>query len=219
MKKNFGKKRKEIHGVFFDATKDGKWKCVKCGLPSNLNWNRIWQNIKEFGYTTATHTKMYCKTCGKNRTHILLLPIPRGEPSGYEKFSPKLRKKILETLGYYDVYEERINKNVLPDHKFSEIMWDENTAEENPDDMSENEIRLKFQLLTNQRNEQKREVCRECYQTGKRGYLFGIPYYYKGDENWDENIPKTGKDAEKGCEGCGWYDIAKWKDELKKKIQ
>ena len=204
--------------LFFDATKDGKWKCVKCELPSNPNWNRVWQNIKELGYTTATHTNMYCKTCEKNRTHILLLPIPRGKPSSYERFSPTLRKKILKTLDYYDVYEERVNKNVLPDHKFSEIRWDENTAEENPEDMSEEAIRSKFQLLTNQRNEQKREICRQCYQTNKRGYPYGIPFYYKGDENWDESIPKIGKEAEKGCEGCGWYDIAKWKMELIKKI-
>lgn len=215
----FWEQKKGNTKLFFEAVKDGKWKCIKCDLPSNPNWNRIWQNIKELGYTTATHTSMYCKICKKNRTHVLLLPIPRGKPSGYEKFSPILRKKILKTLGYYDVYEERINKNALPDHKFSEIRWDENTAEKNPDDMSEEEIMSKFQLLTNQRNEQKREVCRECYQTNKRGYPYGIPFYYKGDENWDETIPKIGKHAEKGCEGCGWYDIARWKEELIKKIE
>lgn len=170
------------------------------------------------GYTTATNTKMYCDNCKKNTTHIQLLPIPRGTPTGYETFTPQLRKKIIKTLKRYDVYEERINDNVLPDHKFSEIRWDEKTAEENPNDMTEEEIKAKFQLLTTQRNLQKKEVCRNCYQTNKRGYPYGIPFYYKGDENWDENIPKIGKEAEKGCEGCGWYDIAKWKEELIKKI-
>ena len=65
--------------------------------------------------------------------------------------------------------------------------------------------------MTNQRNQQKREVCRTCFQTGKRGYPFGIKYYYFGSEDWDPNIPQKGKRAERGCEGCGWYDMAKWR--------
>ena len=28
------------------------------------------------------------------------------------------------------------------------------------------------------------------------------------------SIPKTGKDAEKGCVGCPWYDIAEWRKKL-----
>ncbi len=85
--------------------------------------------------------------------------------------------------------------------------------------MTDEEIQQKFQLLTNQRNQQKREICRRCYQTGKRGVIFGIPFYYEGNENWDESIPKTGKDAEKGCVGCPWYDIKKWREELIKTLE
>ena len=85
--------------------------------------------------------------------------------------------------------------------------------------MTDEEIQQKFQLLTNQRNQQKREICRRCYQTGKRGVIFGIPFYYEGNENWNESIPKTGKDAEKGCVGCPWYDIKKWREELIKTLE
>ena len=85
--------------------------------------------------------------------------------------------------------------------------------------MTDEEIQQKFQLLTNQRNQQKREIFRRCYQTGKRGVIFGIPFYYEGNENWDESIPKTGKDAEKGCVGCPWYDIKKWREELIKTLE
>ena len=90
---------------------------------------------------------------------------------------------------------------------------------ENPDDMTDDEIRAKFQLLTNQRNQQKREVCRNCFQTGKRGTIYGISYFYKGDENWDKSIPTKGKEAEKGCVGCPWYDIQNWKEHLMKLIK
>jgi len=34
-----------------------------------------------------------------------------------------------------------------------------------------------------------------------------LPFFYEGNENWDPSIPIKGKSAEKGCVGCGWYDI------------
>lgn len=201
---------------FYCALSDGNWHCVNCELPNNPNWARRIQDLKEFGYTIATDTKRYCNKCKANKTHLIMLPLKRLsiEGNGYETWSPALRKKIVKLLNEYDVYENRYNPNCLPDHKFSEIRWDENTKEKNLDDMSDEEIKAKFQLLTNQRNQQKREVCRDCYQTGKRGILYGIPFFYKGNEYWDSNIPRKGKNAEKGCIGCGWYDIEEWRKKL-----
>lgn len=148
------------------------------------------------------------------------MPIERGsaEGNGYETWSPALRKRIIKVLGEIDVYEGTQNAHCLPDHKFSEIRWDENTKSENPDNMSDTEIREKFQLLTNQRNQQKREVCRTCFQTGKRGTIYGIEYFYEGNENWNSAIPTKGKEAEKGCVGCPWYDIAEWRRHLMEKL-
>ena len=80
------------------------------------------------------------------------------------------------------------------------------------------EIREKFQLLNAQTNMQKKQSCRECIRTGKRGYPFGIKFYYFGTEEWNKEIPTTGKGAEKGCVGCGWYDMLKWREELNKKL-
>lgn len=207
--------------AFFDSLVKGGWQCVECTLPKNPNWARRIQDLKEFGYTIATDTKRYCPNCKENKTHLLLLPIARGgiKGNGYETWSPALRKRIIKVLGSVDVYEGTFSPHCLPDHKFSEIRWDENTKTENPDTMTDEEIRSKFQLLTNQRNQQKREVCRTCFQTGKRGVIYGIPFYYKGDEHWDNAIPPKGKEAEKGCMGCPWYDIAEWKKQLLKRLQ
>ena len=85
-------------------------------------------------------------------------------------------------------------------------------------DMTDAEIVQKFQLLDNQRNQQKREICRRCFQEGIRGTIYGIKYFYEGDENWDPNIPKVGKAAEKGCIGCPWYDIELWRKMINKHI-
>jgi rubrerythrin len=210
------KSRASTTKEFFDSLANGGWQCVECTLPKNPNWARRIQDLKEFGYTLATDTNRYCPNCGSNKTHLILLPIERCglEGNGYETWSPALRKRIIKVLQSTDVYENVITPHCLPDHKFSEIRWDETTKDINPDNMSDEEIRQKFQLLTNQRNQHKREVCRNCFQTGKRGIIYGIPYYYEGTENWDDSIPKTGKEAERGCIGCPWYDIETWRNKL-----
>jgi rubrerythrin len=206
---------------FFDSLVKGGWQCVKCTLPQNPNWARRIQDLKEFGYTIATDTNRYCPICKDNNTHLILLPIKRGSitGNGYETWSPALRKRIIKVLHSIDVYENSFSPHCLPDHKFSEIRWDQNTKQENPDTMSDDEIRQKFQLLTNQRNQQKREICRTCYQTGHRGIVFGIPFFYKGGPMWDPNIPQKGKEAEQGCIGCPWYDIERWRKELIRRLE
>ena len=209
---------KKITRSFFEVLKDCKWKCVRCKLPNNPNWARRFQDIKEFGYTTATNTRKFCNECKKNTTQLLLLPIEIGHGGGYETWSNYLRNRIINVFGKIDSYEGKIGHSLLPDHKFPEIRWDENTLVNNSDNMSNDEIKEKFQLLSNQRNQQKREVCRNCYQSGKRGCPYGIKFFYEGNENWPSNVPKKGKSAEQGCIGCGWYDLKKWKDNLNKKV-
>ena len=214
-------KRAEVTEDIFNALRDGKWKCVNHELPANPNFARRIQDLKEAGYTISTNTNMYCKRCKKNTTHLMLLHIPRVElaGNGYETWSAGLRKRIISVLGGVDVYENVAYRNVLPDHKFSEIRWDDDTKAENPDNMTDDEIRSKFQLLTNQRNQQKREVCRKCFQTGERGTIFGINFFYHGSNKWDDSIPRKGKSAEAGCIGCPWYDIQTWRAELNKKLK
>ena len=80
-------------------------------------------------------------------------------------------------------------------------------------------IKKDFQLINNQRNQQKREVCRKCYQTNERGIIYGINYFYQGNQLWDKGIPKRGKVAERGCIGCGWYDIEEWRNKLSKTLR
>ena len=164
----------------------------------------------------ATNTNRFCKNCNKNTTQLILLPLPRGGITGYETWSKELRIKIVKSLNEYDVFEAKKTRKegLLPDHKFPEIRWDENTKRGSLENMTEAEITNDFQLLTNQRNQQKREICRNCFQTGERGIIYGIPFYYKGDKKWDSKVPKIGKEAEKGCIGCAWYDIEHWRKEL-----
>lgn len=207
---------------FFDIlVGDFSWKSVKHDLPQNPNWARRIQDIKECGFTIATNTSMQESGSNINSTHLLLLPIPQGGASGYETWSTELKERIIRVLGGIDAFEGKVVKkdSLLPDHKFPEIRWDGETRRNSLEDLTDEEIVHDFQLLNNQRNQQKREVCRQCYQSGSRGTYLGIDFFYAGDKNWQIDIPRRGKDAEAGCEGCAWYDMNKWREALNKSLK
>lgn len=207
---------------FFDVLVSSfTWKSVKNDLPNNPNWARRIQDIKECGFTLATNTSMAESAAGANSTHLLLIPIPQGGASGYETWSPQLRDRIIQVLGGVDVFEGKAVKkdSLLPDHKFPEIRWDNETRRTSLDDLTDDEIRRDFQLLNNQRNQQKREICRQCFQSGTRGAYQGIEFFYQGEVEWNVEIPKRGKEAESGCVGCAWYDMDKWRKSLNQKIE
>ncbi|MDQ2805778.1 MAG: restriction endonuclease [Chloroflexota bacterium] len=212
---------KPVTKAFFDRLLNLEWNCIDSDLPRNGNSQRRIQAIKEAGYLLATDTRRFCAACAKNTTHIRLIPYEKGAASGYEVFSPQLKRRIIALLGAANVYEARVvpPSTLIPDHKFPEIRWAADTRRENPDTISDDEIRAKFQLLDNQRNQQKREVCRQCYQTDKRGQVYGIPYYYAGDANWPADVSKRGKAAEAGCVGCPWYDLQAWRDSLNRLLK
>jgi hypothetical protein len=120
----------------------------------------------------------------------------------------------MRVLDNYDAYEGKNGAHLLPDHKFPEIRWDQDSRRPDLTIMDDTMLRHDFQLLTNQRNQQKREVCRTCYQTNRRGFPFGIKFFYEGSETWPCDVPRTGRAAEKGCVGCGWYDLEAWRQAL-----
>ncbi len=175
------------------------------------------QEIKNAGYTVASVPSL----SNKKKTDRVLLPIPLNNELGYEVFTTQFKNRVIRLLNGINAYEAKATSisSLIPDHKFSEVRWDDATKGENPMTMSDDEIISKFQLLDNQRNQQKREVCRKCFQEGIRGTIYGINYFYKGSEEWDSSIPSVGKSAEKGCEGCPWYDIEEWRRRLNKELK
>lgn len=185
-------------------------------LPANRNPQRRLQDLKDSGYTIPI------VQYGLEKTTCTLLPFPKHEEMGYEKgFTKQFKARVIRLLRQKNAFEAKVThvKSLIPDHKFSEVRWDEETKAENSMDMSDDEIIQKFQLLDNQRNQQKREVCRKCFQEGTRGTIYGIEYFYEGDGKWDSKIPTKGKDAENGCLGCPWYDIERWREKLNEHIK
>lgn len=204
----------DVTPVFFNVLLSFKEEFEK--FPMNPNSARRIQDIKDAGYTIASVPR----SKGLKGYNRILLPIPLHAEMGYETFTPQFKARVIRLLNERNAFEARptAKKALIPDHKFSEVRWDDETRAENSMDMSDDEIRNKFQLLDNQRNQQKREICRRCFQEGIRGTIYGINYFYKGSEQWDKSIPTTGKAAEQGCEGCPWYDIERWRTMLNNEI-
>ncbi len=76
--------------------------------------------------------------------------------------------------------------------------------------MTPEEIKSKFQLLTNQSNLIKSRYCESCVSTNIRGDYMGIKWYSQGNEHWSGTSPSD----ESGCIGCPWYDLKDWKEKL-----
>lgn len=178
----------------------------------NENPQRRIQDIKETGFTLATKF-------GEGRTtYHMLLPFDPVKAATYETISAKVRSQIFMAHRGVNAYTgEPASTSCLPDHKFPEIRWDKDTPDSN-DNLTPQEMLEKFQIVPENINQMKREICRRCFQSGKRGKLNGINYFYQGDENWDAAIPKNGKMAERGCVGCFWYDMLAWRKSLHKII-
>lgn len=120
---------------------------------------------------------------------------------------------------YRDVIENRSRQahELVIDHRFPMERWGRSEPSHDVN-MSDSEIRGKFQLLkkdsAGNHNLLKSRSCERCIATGKRGTPMNISFWYSGGENWPDDVPQSGPDAEQGCVGCGWYDFEKWRNAL-----
>lgn len=181
----------------------------------NTNHASRRRDLRKLGYTI---TSIHVKGVGY---HYIMLPLPTHPESNYEKVPANITQTLARLKRYVEAYSgEKMDEDfLLADHKFPESRWDENTADINDPQMSESDILKKFQLLDNASNLRKKQMCESCAESGIRPSMYGIDFYYKGTKKWDSEIPERGSEAEKGCIGCPWYDIEKWKKELNKQIK
>lgn len=198
------------------ALYSGDWECRVCGPVPKVNpqpASRL-RDLKKRGNIIGSRRK-FCENCGQKTMHDILVMLPSIETRfehGNELRKPIseiLKKRIKSILGYKEVCFNVVRSDVelLIDHKFPSQRW--NIPEtDNPNDMSEEAIRKKFQLLSNQTNMWKSRYCDTCVKTGKRGDFMGLEWYYQGNKDWN------GVNAydEQGCVGCPWYDLSLWKN-------
>jgi len=215
-------KKSEDTQLVFDALNGSddttKWLCRKCGPVPEVNPQpgaRI-RSLKQMGYHIAT-MKLECSSCGKKQYFDLLIRLPRHAADNQKRFtiSQALRARILGIIPNVDcAFGSPLDeKACIIDHKFPSSRW-VNGETINHTTMTEEEIRNKFQILSNQTNLQKERYCQRCVTKGIRGDFFGIEWYYQGNNQWQG----SSKADEKGCVGCPWYDIERWKSEFNRRL-
>lgn len=196
------------------ACKDnlGNWTCAYCASNSNQP-AATFREVKKMGYEFEETSPnrwgktMYCQHCGTDRTHYKLLKL---EPQFAKKerifIDKKTRERVLKLLGMTDAFSgASISSTPEIDHK---TPWTRLDNDVDASVLTDNEIKEHFQLLTREHNLLKDRMCGHCKVNGIRPPFFGLQYWYEGDEHYSGS-----------CVGCGWYDGAKWKEELNKVLE
>lgn len=205
----------------FNIMSDLKWHCTKCELKSGQA--KTWQIWRQNGIQLEEPTpnrwekRMFCEKCNNKTVHRKLKSLIILEETNIRSGMPqRLAQKIKEILGFEDALflRKMPPKELEVDHKFPQVRWDKD-EEENKIDMSENEIKDKFILLSRSNNLLKSRYCERCFKAGERGIFPGIFYWFKGGRKWDKKINKHDM---AGCDGCFWNNPYKWREGLNKVI-
>ena len=188
-----------------------EWVCSNHNTDSNQP-AAIFREVKRLGYSfeevrpNRWGKKKYCPVCEQETTHYKLLSSdPVVDAKGRFPISPTLRNKILKLLENRDAFTgASITSTAEIDHK---VPWTRLEQDIDINTLSDDEIKEHFQLLTREHNLLKDRACSHCKQYGVRLPLFEIPFWYIGNQEY------TGF-----CEGCGWHDGKRWKEELSARL-
>lgn len=206
----------------YEIMKDLEWHCTGCELiAGQAKTYQIWR--QSYGLQLAKGNpegnnfdkRLFCKTCNQKTVHRKLLTLERlEETKSRSGLSSKLTARIKDLFDNREavLLKKTPSKDLEVDHKFPQIRW--NQDEKSNENLTDDEIREKFILLTRSDNLLKSRICERCVKTEIRGNFPGLYFWYEGDENW-----VTEPHDEKGCVGCFWYDPYKWREELNKIVK
>lgn len=191
----------------------GEWVCLTCGTENAGQPAKYTNFLRNDGYVfeetgeNRFSKQMYCEVCGKKTSHAKLLQVE--QKNSYKprlNMTPKEKARIRRILEDIDAFTEAsISSNCEVDHKVPLTRLNEDIDSTK---LNNDEIKEHFQLLTRDHNLLKDRACQHCLKYNERPPLFGITYWYVGDEHYNGT-----------CEGCGWYDPSKWRDSLNQLIK
>jgi hypothetical protein len=208
---NKGTKRSQT----FEILSDCKWHCSSCELPSSQPAKDI-QMLRKEGFEFVQNTGqgqgdyMHCDNCESTTFHRKMkYPFPTSKPIVRQDMPDWFKQKVRDIYDYKDAFDGSSPSTTLEvDHRVPEVRWEE-SEDFDYESMSEDDIQEHFQILSRKHNLLKSRKCEQCVETGERPSFMQIDYYYKGDEDYDDEM---------GCEGCGWYNPHKWRSSLEAQL-
>ncbi|WP_026522829.1 hypothetical protein [Butyrivibrio sp. VCB2001] len=212
--------------MVYSVLKDKKWHCRSCSykdisseqLAGGGGIQGLQRGTKNRPGLVIVTKQDRCNNCNCQKTFDKWTGEFKKSTAA-SNLPTKLANRILAYYHYIDSIEQRTRQasELVIDHRFPMERYGD-IEDENPVDMPEEQIQEKFQLLkkdsSGNHNLLKSRACEKCMKTGQRGSFLGIDFFYQGNIRWPDDCPQIGEDAKKGCIGCGWYDINKWRDEL-----
>ena len=205
----------------------------------NFSASIVPQNLQEKIFEMANYKDVVENEGGDSKSLMVDHKFPRGEFHVHDDIP---YKEILKNLESNDEAEVKMGEDQCK--KYFQVL--KKSMQSNADDAAtesssnyakgnHNKMKAGFcstcctcpaceRELSDHTNEELTECSSKPTKTpesrnGKRGMLFGIKFWYNGTtEDWPKEVPRKGIEAEIGCEGCGWYDVAKWREELNKKL-
>ena len=197
----------------FEILKDLKWHCSQHEFISSQPAKAL-QIMRQEGFQFEKigqnwEKRIFCNVCNKITPHRKLLSLKRERDTTRGKLPEKLKERIRK---YYNNKDEITGSSITGrtaevDHRIPQIRWIEKEKDWDVN-MADKEIEITFMILSRENNLLKSRFCEKCVRIGKRQPLLGIKFFFKGKEEYEKNL---------GCEGCGWHNPKKWKEELNKK--
>ena len=167
--------------------------------------------IKKMGYVFEEISPnrwgktMFCAVCNKNRSHYKLISTePLVDKKPRCSISPKQRKRVLGLLDERDAFTgASITSTPEIDHK---VPWSRLEQDINIAQLTDEQIQEHFQLLTREHNLLKDRTCQHCIKTQKRPPLFGISFWYEGNDIY-QCMPAQIADCYVKVDKFKWFDI------------
>lgn len=185
----------------------GEWVCSRHTTGSNQP-AAIFREAKKLGFNfeevapNRWARTMYCPLCKATTTHYKLKQLnPIFTPKKRIDIDTVTRKRILKIFENKDAFTTGSISSVAEiDHK---IPWTRLDEDIDARKLTDSQIVEHFQLLTREHNLLKDRACGLCKKNNIRPPFLGIPFWYKGNDVYCGT-----------CEGCGWFDGAKWRQEV-----
>ena len=186
-----------------------KWACSMCGSHSGQP-AAIFRQLKNAGWKFEEITpqrwgkQLYCPVCKQDTTHYKLVSLMQGENKSRFNITPAQKRRALAVLPNTDAFTgASVRSSIELDHKEPFARLKEKSGDIDINQLSDEQIKAHFQILTRDHNLLKDRACQSCIKTGTRPPLFGIKFWYMGNERYCGT-----------CRGCGWYDGAEWRKQL-----